>query len=195
MGGSSRRRTTGGTAPLQHLLEGTLAGLDMGAQVKEQAALRAWEQIAGRVVGAHARAEAMRDGVLVVATDTPAWAQELHMRQSELLSRLRPLLGDGAIKEIRFRSGLRKQREKAPAGEETPAGEPLSGRRLGELRKAAAGIDDSALRQRVEHAFASLARIAEWRRRRGWRQCARCGQWQRTGKRWCASCTYGRGRQ
>jgi predicted nucleic acid-binding Zn ribbon protein len=186
------RRDAGGMAALQELLEGTLAGLDMGPKLREQTALRAWEQVVGRVVGTHARAEAMRDGVLIVLTDSPAWAQELHMREAELLARLRSLLGEDAVDGIHFSSGLRHPRQVRPR-EGTPREETLSLRRAEEVRAAAARIDDEELRLRAEKAFASLERIRTWRRRRGWRRCARCGQWQRTGRRWCASCAYERG--
>jgi len=188
-----KRRDGGGSANLQHLLEQTLIGLDMGPQLRERAALRAWEQVAGRVVGAHARAEALRDGALIVATDSPAWAQELHMRQTELLDRLRTLVGPDVVREIHFRSGLRKRAEPATPPPGTPAAEKLTARQLQEVQRAAAGIGDPELRRRAERAYSSLTRIATWRRRKGWRQCARCGHWQRTGKRWCASCTYRRG--
>ncbi len=193
MARSARRRDTGGVAALQQLLEGTLAGLDMGAQLREQAALQAWKQVAGQVVGTHAYAEAMRDGVLIVLTDSPAWAQELHMRQAELLAGLGSILGGGVVREIHFRSGLRQRAVRATRRQETPRHEALSARQEEEVRAAAARIDDRELRGRAERAFASLERIGVWRRRKGWRQCARCGQWQRTGRRWCASCTYQRG--
>jgi predicted nucleic acid-binding Zn ribbon protein len=195
MASSSRRRDAGGMAALQQLLERALADLDMGSRLREQAALRAWEHVAGHVVGMHARAEAVRDRVLIVLTDTPAWAQELHMRQAELLVRLRPLLGEGAVREIHFRSGLQARPGRAAPRERTPREETLSPRQTREVHAAAARIGDQELQRRAEQAFASLQRMGTWRSRRGWRQCVRCGQWQRTGRRWCASCTYRRGEE
>lgn len=188
MGSSSRRRKAGGTAPLQHLLEGVMSNLDLGPKLKEQLALRAWPQVAGRVVGSHTRAEVVRDGLLIVATDTPAWAQELHMRRPELLAKLEALLGADVVRDIRFRSGFRRPDEEAPPEEPRPADLDLSAGQKEEIEGASALITDPELRRKAARAFTSLARVSEWRRARGWRRCGRCGQWQRTGKRWCSSC-------
>jgi hypothetical protein len=189
----SRRNDAEGISALQQLLEGTLAGLGMESQLRELAVLQAWERIAGHVVSMHAHAEAMRDRVLVVLTDTPAWAQELHMRQAELLARLRSVVGEDGVQAIHFRSGLQRHSKQTAPQQGTPGQETLPRRQASEVHTAAARIGDRELRERVERAFASLERIAIWRRSKGWSQCARCGQWQRTGKRWCASCAYRRG--
>jgi len=191
MGGSSKRRDTGGSASLQGLLEQALGNLDLGARVVEQRARRAWEAIAGRVVGGHTRAETVREGTLIVATDTPAWAQELHMRRVEYLAKLETVLGKGVVTELHFRSGFRPRRSRE-AAPRRPADLTLSRREQREIANAGARIADPALRAKAERAFASLARVSAWRREQGWRPCARCGQWQRSGKRWCSSCLHER---
>jgi len=190
MAGSSRRRDSGGTAPLSRVLEGVMGELDLGMRLKEQLALTAWPRVVGRVVGTHARAEAVRDRILIVVTDTPAWAQELHMRRLELLAKLEAAVGRGVIAEIHFRSGLRPRKAARKPGEKRPAEQTLSGRQEREIARASARIQDPELQRKAGRAFASLARISEWRRESGWRRCGRCGQWQRTGKRWCSSCTH-----
>ncbi len=192
MAGSSRLKRNGGEASLQQLLEGVLGNLDLGGKAREQLALRAWQQVARGPAGQHARAEALRDGVLIVATDNPAWAQTLHMQHAEWLHRLTPLVGEGVVREIHFRSGYRRPPAERPR-EERPADLPLSSRYESEIRRAVARIADPDLRARAERAFGSLARIAAWRKRTGWRRCARCGHWQRTGRRWCTSCLHRRG--
>jgi predicted nucleic acid-binding Zn ribbon protein len=193
MARGARRRESGGSASLQHLLEGVMGNLDLGARLKEQQARQAWARVAGRVVGAHAQVEAMRDGVLIVATDSPAWAQELHMRQAELLRRLQPLVGEGVVREIRFRSGRRRSASEEAPADDRPVVRKLSERQLREARRASAVIEDPELREKAERAFCSLLKIAAWRKEQGWQCCSRCGRWQKTGKRWCASCLH-RGR-
>ncbi len=172
------------------VLEGVMGNLDLGAKLKEQLALGAWARVAGRVVGAHTRAEAVRDGILIVATDTPAWAQELHMRRGELLVKLEAAVGQGVIAEIHFRSGFRSKKVESREDETRPADLTLSEKQTREIARASARIQDPQLRAKAERAFSSLTRIAEWRKGSGWRRCGRCGQWQRTGKRWCASCLH-----
>lgn len=181
-------------ASLGRLLEGVLANLDLGSRLREQLAVRAWGEIAGRVVASHTRAEAVRDGVLMVAADTPAWANELHMRRGELLARLAGQVGEGVIRDIHFRAGVTRERQRKAAGEPVgggPAKVKLSEQEEQGAREAAASIAAPELRERAERAFLALARMTRWRKEAGWRRCARCGQWQRTGKRWCASCLHG----
>jgi predicted nucleic acid-binding Zn ribbon protein len=183
-----------GEAPLRRVLDGVLDNLGAGTRFREHLALMAWERVAGRVVASHSRAEAARDGVLIVATDTPAWAQELGMRRKDLLDRLASEVGDGVIRDIHFRSGLRRARRAAPR-RPRPAEMKLSGRQERRAVQAAAVIEDEDLRARAERAFAALARMREWRRRTGWHRCRRCGRWQRVGRWWCASCRRAGGRR
>lgn len=179
-----------GEASLGQLLEGVLANLDVRTRFREHLALLAWPQIAGRLVASHSQAEAVRDGVLIVATDTPAWAQELQMRQRELLGLLATQVGAGIIKEIHFRSGKVRRTRTERARRLRPAELQLSARQEREVSEAAAKIEDAMLRARAEKAFSSLMRMAEWRKQTGWRRCRRCGHWQRVGRRWCSSCSH-----
>jgi predicted nucleic acid-binding Zn ribbon protein len=173
-----------------------LSNLDLRGRFREHLAVIAWPQVTGRVVAAHSQAEAVRDGVLIVATDTAAWAQELQMRQRELLALLEVHVGAGAIREIHFRTGrMRRARAERGSRRMRPAEVKLTGRQEREVAEAAAKIEDEALRSRAERAFASLTRMAEWRRQAGWRRCRRCGQWQRVGRRWCSSCSHVGGRR
>jgi predicted nucleic acid-binding Zn ribbon protein len=187
-----------GQADIGSLLEGVLANLDLRTRFREHLAVMAWPQVAGETVAAHSQAEAVRDGVLIVAADSPAWAHELQMRQQELLRLLAARVGEGVIREVHFRSGLRRRGQKfsSPRGRAgRPAELKLSGRQERQISEAAAKIEDEDLRERAERALASLARMAEWRKRNGWRRCRRCGQWQRVGRRWCSSCSHSGGRR
>jgi len=191
-----RQRPGGEAAGLGQLLEGVLANLDMGERLREHLVVTAWPQIAGRVVGAHTRAEVVRDGVLLVGTDSPAWAQELHMRKGDLLAKLRAQVGEGVVRDIHFRAGTRS----AKGGEKKDSSPPqvsnirLSEEEIREAREAAEQIEDAELRAKAERAFLALAKMSRWREESGWRRCERCGQWQRTGRRWCGSCIHrGRG--
>jgi len=180
-----------GEAPLSRVLEGVLANLDLRSRFREQLALAAWPEIAGKLVAAHSRAEVVRDGVLIVSTNTPAWAQELHMRRSELLARVAARIGEGLIREIHFRSGGRPRgKARARTPQPRPVEMRLSGREERQALEAAGRIADPALRGRAERAFLALARMTHWRRDTGWRRCGRCGRWQRAGRRWCASCVH-----
>ena len=182
-----------GQADLGSLLDGVLANLDLRTRFREHLAVMSWPQIVGPTVAAHSEAEAVRDGVLLVATDSPAWAHELQMRQQELLRILADRLGPGVIRQIHFRSGLRRRRQQSSRQRGAtlrPAEFKLSGRQEKRVAEAASKVEDEELRLRVQRALTSLARIAEWRKQHNWRRCRRCGQWQRVGRWWCSSCSY-----
>ncbi len=180
-----------GEASLSGLLDGVLANLDLRTRFREHMAILAWPRLAGQVVASHTEAEAVRDGVLIVATDTAVWAQELQMRSRELLHRIADQIGPDVIRDVHFRSG-RKRKRGVPSGaarQPRPSEIKLGGPQQRQIAEATAGIEDEELRERAERAFLSLARMAEWRKQAGWRQCKRCGRWQRVGRHWCSTCS------
>ncbi|WP_334142612.1 DUF721 domain-containing protein [Rhabdothermincola sp.] len=64
-----------------------------------------WEQIVGERVARHATPSALRDGVLVVAVDDPAWATQLRFLEREILGRVQEVLNlpELARLEVRVR--------------------------------------------------------------------------------------------
>lgn len=199
MGPWADARKAGGNADIASLLDGVLANLDLRTRFREHLAIIAWPQIAGSVIASHSTAEAVRDGVLIVAADSSAWAHELHMRQRELLELVAQRIGPGAIREIHFRAGRRRglKRPFARPPVPRPSEMKIGGREEKHIAAAVERIEEVELQARVARALTALAKMSEWRKKMGWRQCQQCGRWQRTGKRWCASCTYagGRGRR
>jgi predicted nucleic acid-binding Zn ribbon protein len=156
-----------------------------------------WPQIVGPVVANHSAAEAVRDGTLIVAADSAAWAHELQMRQRELLEAVAKHVGAGVITSIHFRTGRRRggKRGVEKPAEPRPVEMKLGGKEQKQIAEAAAQIEDADLRVRAERALTALARMTEWRNKTGWQQCQKCGRWQRSGKRWCSSCTHIGGRR
>ncbi len=61
-----------------------------------------WPEVAGDLAG-HARPVVVRDDMLVVAVDEPAWATEVRFRQSELLGRLGERIGTGRVTRVEVR--------------------------------------------------------------------------------------------
>jgi predicted nucleic acid-binding Zn ribbon protein len=54
-----------------------------------------WEDLVGPDVAAHATPRSLRDGVLTVVVDHPAWATSLRMLSADLLRRVAGQAGDG----------------------------------------------------------------------------------------------------
>jgi predicted nucleic acid-binding Zn ribbon protein len=64
-----------------------------------------WEQLVGPDIAAHAQPRSLRDGVLVVAADQPAWATQLRYMATDLLARVRSEVAAEEITEIQIRVG------------------------------------------------------------------------------------------
>lgn len=70
-----------------------------------------WERLVGVDIAAHSQPRSLRDGVLVVEVDQPAWAAQLGFLSAQLLTRLQSETGSGQVSEIRFRVAAARGRE------------------------------------------------------------------------------------
>lgn len=61
-----------------------------------------WERFVGEEIAAHATPRSLREGVLVVDVDEPAWAAQLGYMSSQILAKLQADVGPGEIADIRF---------------------------------------------------------------------------------------------
>lgn len=57
----------------------------------------------GADIASHAVPRSLRDGVLTVDVDEPAWAAQLAFMNEELLQRIGSETGSGEVADIRFR--------------------------------------------------------------------------------------------
>jgi predicted nucleic acid-binding Zn ribbon protein len=64
-----------------------------------------WETIVGQEIAQHAEPRSLRDGVLVLVVDQPAWAAQLRYLGADLLARLRADVGSSEVTEIQVRVG------------------------------------------------------------------------------------------
>jgi predicted nucleic acid-binding Zn ribbon protein len=64
---------------------------------------RRWPEAAGPELAAHTRPLGVRDGVVVVAVDDPAWSTAVRFAEAGLLSRLATVLGGQAVTRVEVR--------------------------------------------------------------------------------------------
>lgn len=62
-----------------------------------------WEAIVGPDIAAHARPLTLRDGVLVIGVEQPAWATQLNYLKADLLRRIGEATGSSEVTEVRVR--------------------------------------------------------------------------------------------
>ena len=62
-----------------------------------------WPDVVGGDVAAHARLDALRDGMLVVVVDDPIWASQLRYLEATILERANALAGESVAASVRVR--------------------------------------------------------------------------------------------
>ena len=68
-----------------------------------------WGDIAGAEIAAHSHPRQLRDGVLVVEVDQPAWATQLGYLKAELIAKIAKATGGEEVREIRLRVHSRRR--------------------------------------------------------------------------------------
>jgi len=69
-----------------------------------------WADLVGPTIALHTHPASLRNGVLVVTVEEPAWGSELRYRAQELVVRLEDQLGPGAPTRIEVRVRARGAR-------------------------------------------------------------------------------------
>jgi predicted nucleic acid-binding Zn ribbon protein len=62
-----------------------------------------WSELVGDQVAQHATPASLRDGVLTVAVEDPAWATQLRFLEAQLLTRIAELFGTDEVTSIVIR--------------------------------------------------------------------------------------------
>ena len=62
-----------------------------------------WEALVGADIAAHCRPVSVRDGVLHLVADQPAWASQLGFMAGDILARVAEATGSAEVTEIRVR--------------------------------------------------------------------------------------------
>jgi predicted nucleic acid-binding Zn ribbon protein len=127
-----------------------------------------WEELVGAEIAGHARPSSLREGVLRVRADSPAWAHELGYLREEIQARVNAGLDHPVVTEVRVYTG--------PPG---PAEEGRATRQSGVARGPAAEARPASPAA-PEEAFERARRA--WLRGRGNRSQAASGNPPKTRK-------------
>ncbi|MDQ3985011.1 MAG: DUF721 domain-containing protein [Actinomycetota bacterium] len=69
-----------------------------------------WADLVGEAVAAHAEPTSLREGVLRIRADSPAWASEIGFLAGEIAARINAALRSEVVGEIRVWTGPRRDR-------------------------------------------------------------------------------------
>lgn len=83
-----------------------------------------WDAIVGSDIAEHVEPTSLRDGVLRVRTDSPAWATEVAYLSREIAGRVNTALGRELVRELKVASGPpsgRNESRRVPPPKQAPA--------------------------------------------------------------------------
>ena len=145
------------------LVNTLLDGWGLSERLGQYRALVIWDDVVGPQIAARTRPERIRDGVLEVCVDQPAWMQQLQLLKPQLLARLNERLGDGSLREIYLKRGTVSAK---PAGKGTlppPSWRQasLSAEERQHLDTLLAGVHDEGLRRDLEALLVKQMKLAK----------------------------------
>lgn len=106
---------------MRDLVAKAVSSLGLGELAAAGRLFRSWEEIVGPEVAARSQPLSLRDGVLRIQTDSPAWAAEVRYLAPELLRRTNAALGRELARELKV--------SLKPSGRDTLSGRDGEGRR------------------------------------------------------------------
>jgi predicted nucleic acid-binding Zn ribbon protein len=87
-------------APLNAAISGLVSAAGWELAVAAGSVFGRWAEIVGPALASHTTPESLNDGVLVVASDSTAWAEQVRLLASDLVRKLNAELGDGAVLRV-----------------------------------------------------------------------------------------------
>lgn len=91
-----------GPKSLGDALQGLVKDLGIGVKLREYDAVLRWEEAVGPHIAKVATAAQIQRGVLLVRVSNATWRYELTMRKTELIGKINAVIGEDAVKDIRF---------------------------------------------------------------------------------------------
>lgn len=95
---------TTGPQPFRRSLESVLDDLGSAPVEETVSLIDRWPEVVGRDRAAHTQPVGVRNGVLVVQADDPAYAEALKWEKQLILQRLGSLLGEDVVTGLQVRT-------------------------------------------------------------------------------------------
>jgi hypothetical protein len=155
----ARKKRIGSVARIGELAEEVLRRSDRSGGFAGARVCAAWESVAGPAVAAHSRAVRVTEGELLVAVDSPAWANELALMSGSYLAELHRRVGKDSVRAIRFtvsRSARSRTSTKPERRHRQPVALPSDEEVRAALTEVPESISDPALKEAIARALAAL---------------------------------------
>ncbi len=88
--------------PLANILAAALKKRKITLDRQQSGLNGAWKQAVGPQIAAQAKAESLKNQILLVKVNSSVWLQQLHFLKPDILGKLRPLFSESDLKDIRL---------------------------------------------------------------------------------------------
>lgn len=130
---------------LRDLLGGMGSQLGLGSPAEVGRVWAHWREIVGPSIAEHADPTSLREGVLRVRADSPAWATEIGYLGAEIQTRINDSVRSHLVDEVRVWVGPRPEPKEMPRAPGEGSSTPV---------KAAGSSDPEAALERAKRAWA-----------------------------------------
>lgn len=105
------KREPGATAPfgagrdphgIADILDALTSRLGWNSSLARSELLSSWQELVGEETALHSTPVGIEDGVLTISCDSTAWATQLRLMRSQIISRITERFPDAGIDAIRF---------------------------------------------------------------------------------------------
>ncbi|MGE0488592.1 MAG: DciA family protein [Vulcanimicrobiota bacterium] len=176
---------------LSRFLSGTVKDLNAAKGIRGQRIHQAWPKVVGELLARQSQPLVIKGSTLYVRVSAAAWAQELQLRQRDILERLAKELGQNPLRDLRCRVGS-VERTKSLVQDKPPSPNlervTLEPARLAEIKAVAAGLNDPALREKLEKVMIAQSRREKLEVARGRLPCPLCGRFREAHHDVCPGC-------
>ncbi len=87
------------------LVDKLLQGLGLDERLHQYKALIIWNDVVGPQIASRTRPVRIREGILEINVDQPAWMQQLQLMKPKILAQLNDKLGKATIKDLYLKRG------------------------------------------------------------------------------------------
>jgi hypothetical protein len=88
---------------LREALDELLDDLESAPVAATTSLIDRWPQVVGRELAAHSEPLGVRQGVLLVGADDPAYGSRLQWEEREVVARLAAVLGEGVVDRVQVK--------------------------------------------------------------------------------------------
>lgn len=142
---------------LSELLGEWTRKVELGRRLRAEMAALRWQEVVGEVIAARTRVEGVEGGTLIVATESPAWSNEISFRKAQIIERLNEVAGEEVIKDIRcvVRPIRGRRTERVMGRRPKPDFSRLTPAMLREVEETTRKVSDPEIRDALRRAMLS----------------------------------------